>query len=129
MAESSLAQIYLEAMSSANGVAVSALFTEDGVIDDYRGGHRAGRDQIRAFMDGRPPRTITLLSDVIAEGPRLTVYTHMDYEDGRSKTVRFIFTAPGDLIEHLCNSDIEFVPDEFQQDRSAHSLLNADNGT
>ncbi|MEV6639574.1 nuclear transport factor 2 family protein [Amycolatopsis sp. NPDC051371] len=114
MADSSIVHHYLEAMCSANGARAAALFTEDGVLDDYRGGHRAGRDVIRKFIDARPPRTLDFLSDVIRRGPRLTVYTHMNYEDGRSKTVRFIFTAPGDLIEHLCNSEIEFVPPELR---------------
>jgi hypothetical protein len=113
MADESLVFSYLEAMSKADGAAVSALFAADGVIDDYRGGHRRGRPVIKEFMDARPPRTIEYLSDVIREGPRLTVYTQMEYQDGRSKTVRFIFTAPGHLIEHLSNSDIEFVPGEF----------------
>lgn len=112
MPDKSIVSRYLEAMSAANGDAASALFAEDGVIDDYRGGHRAGREVIREFINGRPPRTIEFLSDVIEQGPRLTVYTQMHYEDGRSKTVRFIFTVHGDLIEHLINSDIEFVPED-----------------
>ena len=125
MANSSIAHLYLEAMCGADGNYAAALFTVDGVLDDYRGGHRVGRDAIRQFIDARPPRTLEFLSDVIRIGPRLTVYTHMDYQDGRSKTVRFIFTAQGDLIEHLCNSDIEFVPEDLRtrQAASQHAPL------
>ena len=113
MAGKSIVHSYFRALSTADGALARSLFVEDGVIDDYRGGHRAGGDVIEKFIDARPPRTIELLSDVLQEGPRLTVYTKMDYADGRTATVRFLFTAPGDRIEHLCNSKIEFVPAEL----------------
>lgn len=115
MAEATLVHDYLDAMSQAQGERVSAMFTETGVIDDYRGGHRVGRDVIRDYMNTRPPRDITFLSDVIVEGRRLTAYTRMAYQDGRgTKTVRFIFTLSGDLIEHLVNTEVESVPEEFR---------------
>ncbi len=117
MADKSIVHRYLTALATSDGKLARSLFTEDGVIDDYRGGHRAGGDVIENFIDARPPRTIDLLSDVIVDGPRLTVYTGMDYPDGRHKTVRFLFTAQGDHIEHLCNSDIEFVPPDRLRNR------------
>lgn len=110
MADKSIVEQYLRALATSDGKLARSLFVEDGVIDDYRGGHRAGGAVIEDFIGSRPPRTIELLSYVIVEGPRLTVYTRMVYVDGRDKTVRFVFTAPGERIEHLCNSDIEFVP-------------------
>lgn len=110
-ASHSIVYDYLHRMSTAQGQAVSEMFTPDGVIDDYRGGHRVGREAIREFMDNRPSRNVDYLSDVIAEGPRLMVYTCMHYQDGRGdKTIRFIFTIREGLIEHLCNSEIEFLP-------------------
>jgi ketosteroid isomerase-like protein len=112
MADPAIVERYLEALSRQDGAVASSLFTEDGVIDDYRGGHRAGRQVIEEFISSRGKRTIEQLSDVLVEGPRMTVYTRMVYEDGRDKIVRFVFTAPGDRIEHLCNSDIAFVPQD-----------------
>jgi SnoaL-like domain len=113
--DESIAHRYLTAMATANGAAASALFTENGILDDYRGGHRAGRHVIKEFIDARGPRTVDLLSEVLQHGNRLTVYTHMDYADGRVKTVRFTFSIVDGHIEHLCNSDIEFVPSELLQ--------------
>ena len=91
------------------------LFTPDGVIDDYRGGHRVGREVIRAYLDERPYRTVDFLTDVISEGRRLTAYVSMNYADGRGrKLVRFIFTIDDSgVIEHLGNSSVEFVPDDL----------------
>lgn len=57
-----------------------------------------------------------MLGPVYANGPRLTVYVQRGYEDGSSRTVRFVFTRTGELIQHLCNSLIEFVPDQFLSD-------------
>jgi SnoaL-like domain len=113
MADISIVDRYFTALCSANGDLASSLFAEHGVLDDYRGGHRAGREVIREFINARPPRTLRMLGEVQVDGQRLTAYTLMDYADGRSKTVRFIFTTDGRKIEHLCNSDIEFVPEEF----------------
>lgn len=113
MADASLTDQYFTALSSADGELASSLFAEHGVIDDYRGGHRAGRDAICDFIGTRPRLTLTLLSTVYANGPRLTVYGSLRHENASPRTVRFVFTAPGDQIEHLCNSVIEFVPDQF----------------
>ena len=107
---------YLTAMALADGAAVRSLFTEDGVIDDYRGGHRRGGAVIEEYMNGRPARTIDLVGDIVIEGCRITAYTRMAYGDGRDLTVRFIFTMVADRIGHLCNSSVEFVPDELRRD-------------
>ena len=117
MADTSIVRRYLKAMQSANGAQAAAMFTPGGVIDDYRGGHRTGRDAIREYLDARPFRTIDFLTDVIAEGPRLTAYATMSYDDGRGrKLVRFIFTMDGRAISHLCNSSVELVPEELLLD-------------
>lgn len=115
MADPAIVRRYLKAMQSADGALAASMFTEDGVIDDYRGGHRVGREVIREYLGARPYRTIDFLSDVISEGSRLTSYATMNYTDGRGrKLVRFIFTIASDgAIEHLCNSSVDFVPDEL----------------
>lgn len=129
MADKSIVGRYLNALATADGKLARSLFVEDGVLDDYRGGHRAGGAVIERFIDARPPRTIELLSDVIAEGHRLTVYAQLDYTDGRSALVRFIFTAPDELIVHLCNSRIEFVPTERLRADKRHAAAEAANAS
>ena len=116
MAEPSIAELYFSALCSADGDLASSLFAEDGVLDDFRGGHHAGREEIRAFISSRPRRTLRMLGPVYVNGPRLTVYVQRNHEDGSSRTVRFVFTRTGELIQHLCNSAIEFVPDQFRSD-------------
>ena len=116
MADTSIAERYFTALCSADGNLASSLFAEDGVLDDYRGGHHAGREEIREFISTRPLRTLRMLGPVYASGPRLTVYVQRGYEDGSSRTVRFVFTRTGELIQHLCNSLIEFVPEQFLSD-------------
>jgi hypothetical protein len=105
---------YLTGMSAGDGPSVVALFVDDGVIDDYLGGHRAGRLDIERFMNNRPHRDIDIVGRILVEGRRVTAYTTMSYADGRSVTVRFVFTMRDGLIEHLCNSSIAFVPEEFR---------------
>jgi ketosteroid isomerase-like protein len=117
MTDTSIVRRYLTAMQAADGTRAAALFTPDGVLDDYRGGHRVGRDVIREYLNARPFRTIDFLTDVIAEGPRMTAYAEMNYDDGRGRRlVRFVFTVDGGAIAHLCNSSVEFVPDDLRID-------------
>ena len=116
MAETSIAERYFTALCSADGDLASSLFAEDGVLDDFRGGHHAGRAEIREFISSRPLRTLRMLGPVYVNGPRLTAYVQRNHEDGSSRTVRFVFTRTGELIQHLCNSVIESVPEQFRSD-------------
>ena len=118
MTDSSVVRRYLKAMQAADGEQAASMFTPDGVIDDYRGGHRMGREVIREYLDARPPRTIDFLTHVMTEGARLTAYATMNYTDGRGrKLVRFIFTVDdAGAIDHLCNSSVDFVPEELLLD-------------
>ena len=105
---------YLVAMGTGDAATVRSLFLDDGVIDDFKGGHRVGGEDIERFMTQRPHRVIDLVGQVLSEGRRFTAYTRMTFDDGRSMLVRFIFTMSGDLIEHLCNSSVEFVPEQYR---------------
>src|SRR5690349_17156310 len=111
MPDTSIVRRYLKAMQSADGATAASMFAADGVIDDYRGGHRVGRDVIREYLDARPFRTIDFLTDVLVEGSRLTAYATMNYDDGRGRRlVRFVFVIEDEAISHLCTSSVEFVP-------------------
>lgn len=114
MADEAIVSQYLTAMGTGNGTLVRSLFTDDGVIDDYLGGHRAGGVQIETFMNARPRRLIELVGRILVEGDRVTAYTRMEYQDGRAFLVRFIFAMKGDRIQHLSNSSITFVPEEYR---------------
>jgi hypothetical protein len=104
-------QHYFEALSTHNGELAASLFAPDGVIDDFRGKHHAGRETIRKFIGQVPPMELEFQSEFIAEGPRVTAYGLIHYPGKESVLVRWVFTAEGEQIAHLCNSHIEQVPE------------------
>lgn len=103
--------LYFQALSTHDGELAASLFTPDGVIDDFRGKHHAGRDTIRRFISQVPPLNLEFQSAFIAEGQRVTVYGLIHYPGKDSVLVRWVFTAQGEQIAHLCNSRIEQVPE------------------
>ncbi|MCY0853514.1 hypothetical protein [Cupriavidus sp. D39] len=60
---------YFEALSTHNGALAASLFTEDGVIDDFRGRHHAGRPNIEVFINQVPVLELQFVSDFIEEPP------------------------------------------------------------
>lgn len=109
-------QRYFEALSTHNGALAASLFTENGVIDDFRGKHHAGRKTIEGFINQVPSLTLDFKSDFIEEPPRVTAYGHILYPGQEPVLIRWVFTAgEGDRIEHVSNSRIEAVPPERQK--------------
>jgi len=79
---------YFEALSTHNGRLAASLFTENGVIDDFRGRHHAGRNRIETFIDQVPTLTLAFVSDFIEEPPRITAYGHIRYPGKEPVLVR-----------------------------------------
>lgn len=105
---------YFEALRTRNGALAASLFTEQGVIDDFRGRHHSGKQAIEKFIDQVPPLELHFLSEFIEEPPRITVYGRITYSDTDSVLIRWVFTGEGEHIAHLNNSRIEDVPPERQ---------------
>lgn len=119
MLSQSTIQRYFEALSTHNGALAASLFTENGVIDDFRGKHHAGRKTIEAFINQVPELTLDFKSDFIEEPPRITAYGHIINPGKEPVLVRWVFSAGADdKIAHLSNSRIEQVPAERQKKRA-----------
>lgn len=103
---------YFQALSTRNGPLAASLFTEDGVIDDLRGKHHAGRESIGRFIGQVPVLNLEFLSGFITQPQRVTVYGYIHYPGKDSLLIRWVFTGDGEQIAHLCNSRIEQVPPE-----------------
>ena len=110
---------YFEALRTRNGALAASLFTEEGVIDDFRGRHHSGKQAIENFIGLVPQLELTFLSDFIEEPPRITVYGRITYSETDSALNRWVFTGEGDHIAHLRNSRIEHVPSERQSSERA----------
>lgn len=103
---------YFEALRTRHGALAASLFTEDGVIDDFRGRHHAGRAAIEHFIGQVPALELEFLSDIIVQPLRVTVYGNIRYPGKDPVLIRWIFSAQDEQIAHLCNSRIEQVPPE-----------------
>jgi hypothetical protein len=112
MARIDIARRYLEALRTADARAASALFREDGVIDDYVGGHHVGRRGIEAFIGGLGAGRVFVSEPegALEEADRLTLYGRVGWaaEDHRER-VRWIFHFAGDRVSHLGISRVDFV--------------------
>jgi hypothetical protein len=89
-----LARDYIARVNGRDGQGASALFAEDGVIVDPRGGRHEGRAAIAAFVSAAPPGTLAQLAD-------RTMGTHRVVLHGVVHT------------QHLAPSEIEW---EFEVD-------------
>ena len=112
-----LARLYLAAVAAADPASVSALFTKDGVIDDFVGGHHAGRDEIEAFVGTWRAGDVEFSDPVawIDEGGRIAVYGHVQRPGEPERDhVRWVFhietRAGKSAITHLGNSKIVSFP-------------------
>ena len=85
----------------------AALFAEDGVWVQGSGGEIRGRDALRAYIRGRPGRTLTrhmitnLLVDVVNDNAATgiayaLVFRDRDYDGSGSAAMR----APGSVVEY-----------------------------
>jgi hypothetical protein len=113
-----LARRYLAAVAAADRLAVSALFAEEGVIDDFVGGHHAGRREIEAFVNTWRAGDVEFSDPVawIDEGGRITVYGYVQRPgEAERDHVRWVFhieeRAGESTITHLGNSKIVSFPE------------------
>ncbi len=110
-----LARRYFELVVAGDGEGVAALFTQDGVIDDFAGRHHSGRAEIKAFIDAIEPGSLRMEAPLhwIEEGERLNVYGRV-LRPGETEMddVRWVFHFKGPLVSHLCNSKVfELISD------------------
>ena len=110
-----VARRYFELVVAGQGDAVAALFTKDGCIDDYAGGHHPGRSGIKSFIDIIEPGSLRMEAPLhwIEEGERLNVYGRV-LRPGETEMddVRWVFHFKGPLVSHLCNSKVfELISD------------------
>ena len=104
-----IARSYLAAVAAADPEAVSSLFVEDGVLDDFVGGHHVGREGIEAFVGTWKTGQVGFSEPVrwLEEGDRLTVYGQVQRPgEPERDQVRWVFHFRGDRITHLGNSKI-----------------------
>jgi len=104
-----LARRYFDRLVAGDGAGAAALFSEDGAIDDYLGGHHSGRDGIQRFIDSVIPGAVTLDAPLYAfeEADRLNVYgTLLRPGESEADRVRWVFHFKGTLASHLCNSRV-----------------------
>jgi hypothetical protein len=106
-----LARRYLMAMQAHQGVAVAAMFTADGVLDDGNGGHHQGPEAITAFIDSL--RANVVVEEVaVRQAPcRVTVFGRVGSDELERSLFRWVFHFEGELIGHLGNSYLRELPD------------------
>lgn len=110
-----IARRYLAAVTAADPAAVSALFLEDGVLDDFVGGHHQGREEIEAFVRTWSAGQVGFSPPVrwFDEENRLTVYGYVQRPgEPDSDHVRWVFHFREFLIAHLGNSRILDFPEQ-----------------
>ena len=110
-----IAKRYLAAVSAADADAVCALFTEDGVLDDFVGGHHVGHDGLRAFLSTWKAGEVGFSDPArwIEEDDRLVVFGYVERPgEPERDVVRWVFHLRGARIRHLGNSKIVSIPDE-----------------
>ena len=108
-----VAKCYLAALRSADAEAATALFLEDGAIDDFVGGHRVGRRGIEELFRQvkATPVFVSEPEHWIEEGNRLAVYGYLGLADGETRDrVRWIFHFEGARISHLGNTRVDHFP-------------------
>jgi len=111
MRDASPTNRYFEALVAGDGLGAASLFTADGVLDDLRGGHHAGRDSIRVFIDNRPDLKVDILSEEHRHGRHVTVYGLIHYGSGEEANVRWSFTEGAEgLFDRLVNSRVDRLP-------------------
>jgi hypothetical protein len=97
---------YFRALRAGDGDAAAVVFARDGVLDDLMGGQHVGREQIKSFIDDRPPLLLEESLHVIATPGRVNHYGRIHFDDGVVMKVRWTFTFHGEEVTHLCNSRV-----------------------
>lgn len=100
---------YLQGLVAGDGPRVAAMFVPEGTIDDFRGGHRAGRASVAEFISARRDLIVEAPLNLIQTGDRVNVYGRVVYADGEVAQVRWVFHFNGELIRHVCNSRVEWL--------------------
>jgi hypothetical protein len=100
---------YLRGLELGDGPGVAAMFVPDGTIDDFRGGHRSGREAVAEFITGRRDLAVEAPLNLMQSGDRVNVYGRVVYADGEVAQVRWVFHFDGELISHVCNSRVEWL--------------------
>lgn len=104
-----VARQYFERVVAADAAGVASLFTENGSLDDYAGGHHPGRAGIEAFIGNIEPGSLRMDAPLhwLEEADRLNVYGRV-LRPGEKELddVRWVFHFKGALISHLCNSKV-----------------------
>lgn len=106
---------YFTALCNSDGAMMRALFTQDGVIDDYRGRHHVGGAAIEDFINQVVRRKLKIVSGFVQEGARWTVIAEIAYEDGRVTLVRWIFQLQDGKIAHVGNTAVQHCPAQWLQ--------------
>ena len=110
-----IARRYFETLRSADPRKVSSLFREDGVLDDYTGGHHRGREGVEAFVGHLEPGQVFVSEPVhwLEDGERLTVYARIGpaASDAR-EGARWIFHFDGEKIAHVGVTRVDSFPSQ-----------------
>lgn len=114
---SGIIEQYFQALQARDGSLAASLFAEDGVIDDFRGRHHAGREAIAAFIGQVPTLELEFPCAPVTHARRVAVYGNILYPGQAPVLVRWVFTAENGLIGHLCNSRIELIPESFRNQK------------
>lgn len=103
-------RVYLDRLAAGDGPGVAELFAEDGVIDDFSGGHHEGRAAIDAFVRARAGNlTVDGPLNVISRGDRVNVYGRVVRPGQETAPVRWVFHFDGAEISHLGNSRVVWL--------------------
>ena len=108
-----IARRYFDTLRSADPGTVSALFREDGVLDDYTGGHHRGWEGIETFVGQLEPGQVYISEPVhtLEDRERLTVFARIgpaasqDHEDAR-----WVFHFDGEKIAHVGVTRVDTFP-------------------
>jgi hypothetical protein len=106
-----LVDTYFEALVDGDGDKAARVFVADGVIDDLRGGHHHGTEEIRRFIDNRPPLKADTSIKRRIEGDAACVYGYIYYGGGDVAPTRWLFTADQNGLRHLTNSRLASLED------------------
>jgi hypothetical protein len=98
---------YFDALRRGDGDKAAALFVPDGIIDDLRGGHHHGREEIRDFINNRPPLKADTSVKRREENDQTCVYGYIYYGSGEVAATRWLFLGNELGLTHLCNSRLQ----------------------
>ena len=113
MKQLEIAERYFDTLRSADPRIVSSLFREDGVLDDYLGGHHRGWKGIEAFVGRLEPGQIHVSEPVhwLEDGERLTVFARIGLASSEEhEDARWIFHFEEQKIAHVGVTRVDSFP-------------------